>query len=273
MIRRVGTQATLDLSKDARIDARAVVSPQAQLAPDVTVGPFAVIDAEVVIGAGTTIGAHAVINGPTRIGARNRIFQFASIGSDPQDKKYRGERSYLEIGDQNVFREFCTVNRGTANDQSVTRIGSHNLLMAYTHVAHDCVLGDHIVMANCATLAGHVHLGDWVHMGGLSAAHQFSKVGEHAFIANNTAVTRDVPPFVMAVGQPAEPHSVNAEGMRRRGFTAEQIRNVRNAFRILYQSDLKLVDAVERLQALAASQPEVRVFVDFIGTSTRSLVR
>jgi UDP-N-acetylglucosamine acyltransferase len=145
--------------------------------------------------------------------------------------------------------------------------------MAYTHVAHDCVLGDHIVMANCATLAGHVKLGDWVHMGGLSAAHQFSKVGVHAFIANNTAVTRDVPPFVMAVGQPAEPHSVNAEGMRRRGFTTEQIRNVRNAFRILYQSELKLVDAVERLQALAVSQPEVRVFVDFIGTSTRSLVR
>jgi UDP-N-acetylglucosamine acyltransferase len=205
------------------------------------VGPFAIIDAEVVIGAGTTVGPHAVINGPTRIGARNRIFQFASIGSDPQDKKYRGERSYLEIGDQNVFREFCTVNRGTANDQGVTRIGSHNLFMAYTHVAHDCVLGDHIVMANCATLAGHVHLGDWVHMGGLSAAHQFSKVGVHAFIANNTAVTRDVPPYVMAVGQPAEPHSINAEGMRRRGFTAEQIRNVRNAFRILYQSDLKLV--------------------------------
>jgi UDP-N-acetylglucosamine acyltransferase len=251
----VGTQTTVDLRKGARIDPHAIVSPQAELAPDVTVGPFAVIDADVVIGAGTSVGAHAVINGPTRIGARNRIFQFASIGSDPQDKKYRGERSYLEIGDENVFREFCTVNRGTANDQGVTRIGSHNLLMAYTHVAHDCVLGDHIVMANCATLAGHVKLGDWVHMGGLSAA------------------TRDVPPFVMAVGQPAEPHSVNAEGMRRRGFTAEQIRNVRNAFRILYQSELKLADAVERLQVLAESQPEVRVFVDFIGTSTRSLVR
>ena len=273
MIRRVGTQASVDLRKDAHIDPRAIVSPQAQLAPDVSVGPFAIIDADVVIGPGTSIGPHAVINGPTRMGARNRIFQFASIGSDPQDKKYGGERSYLEIGDQNVFREFCTVNRGTANDQGVTRIGSHNLLMAYTHVAHDCVLGDHIVMANCATLAGHVKLGDWVHMGGLSAAHQFSKVGAHAFIANNTAVTRDVPPFVMAVGQPAEPHSVNAEGMRRRGFTAEQIRNVRNAFRILYQSDLKLADAVERLQELAGSQPEVRVFVDFIGTSTRSLVR
>jgi UDP-N-acetylglucosamine acyltransferase len=271
--RRAGTNATVDLRKTGLIDARAIVSPEAELARDVSVGAYAIIDADVVIGAGTTIAPHAVINGPTRIGVRNRIFQFASIGSDPQDKKYSGERSYLEIGDHNVFREFCTVNRGTANDQSVTRIGSHNLFMAYTHVAHDCVLGDHIVMANCATLAGHVRLGDWVHMGGLSAAHQFCKVGAHAFIANNTAVTRDVPPFVMAVGQPAEPHSVNAEGMRRRGFSAEQIRNVRNAFRILYQSDLKLIEAVERLQVIAVAQPEVRVFVDFIGTSTRSLVR
>jgi UDP-N-acetylglucosamine acyltransferase len=273
MSRRAGTQATVDLRKAGVVDARAIVSPEAELAADVSVGPYAIIDADVVIGPGTTIGPHAVINGPTRIGAGNQIFQFASIGSDPQDKKYAGERSHLEIGDHNVFREFCTVNRGTANDQGVTRIGSHNLFMAYTHVAHDCVLGDHIVMANCATLAGHVQLGDWVHMGGLSAAHQFSKVGVHAFIANNTAVTRDVPPYVMAVGLPAQPHSINAEGMRRRGFSSEQIRNVRNAFRILYQSDLKLVDAVERLQELAASQPEVRVFVDFIGTSTRSLIR
>jgi UDP-N-acetylglucosamine acyltransferase len=269
--RRAG--ASLELRKDAVVDPHAIISPQAELGAGVTVAPFAIIEADVVIGAGTSIGPHAVITGPTRIGVGNRIFQFASIGSDPQDKKYGGERTRLEIGDHNVFREFCTVNRGTANDQGVTRIGSHNLFMAYTHVAHDCVLGDHIVMANCATLAGHVRLGDWVHMGGLSAAHQFSKVGAHAFIANNTAVTRDVPPFVMAVGQPAEPHSVNAEGMRRRGFTAEQIRHVRNAFRILYQSDLKLADAVERLQVLAESQSVVREFVDFIGTSTRSLVR
>jgi UDP-N-acetylglucosamine acyltransferase len=272
MSRPAGKQ-TIDLHKDAPIDPRAIVSPEAELAPDVNVGAYAIIDADVVIGAGSTVGPHAVINGPTRMGERNRIFQFASIGSDPQDKKYRGERSYLEIGDQNVFREFCTVNRGTANDQGVTRIGSHNLFMAYTHVAHDCVLGDHIVMANCATLAGHVRLGDWVHMGGLSAAHQFSKIGAHAFIANNTAVTRDVPPYVLAVGQPAEPHSVNVEGMRRRGFTAAQIRNVRSAFRILYQSDLKLAEAVERLQELAVDAPEVRIIVDFIGTSTRSLVR
>jgi len=273
MSRRAGTHATVDLGKVGVIDARAIVSPDAELAADVSVGAYSIIDAEVIIGSGTSIGPHAVINGPTRIGSNNRIFQFASIGSDPQDKKYAGERSHLDIGDHNVFREFCTVNRGTANDRAVTTIGSHNLFMAYTHVAHDCVLGDHIVMANCATLAGHVHLGDWVHMGGLSAVHQFCKVGAHAFIANNTAVTRDVPPFVMAVGQPAQPHSVNAEGMRRRGFSAEQIRSVRNAFRILYQSDLKLSEAVERLQELAASQPEVRLFVDFIGTSTRSLIR
>ena len=222
-----------------------------------TVAPFAIIEADVVIGAGTSIGPHA---GHHRTDAdrrrQSRIFQFASIGSDPQDKKYGGERTRLEIGDHNVFREFCTVNRGTANDQGVTRIGSHNLFMAYTHVAHDCVLGDHIVMANCATLARATCA--WrrlaLHMGGLSAAHQFSKVGAHAFIANNTAVTRDVPPFVMAVGQPAEPHSVNAEGMRRRGASPpNRFATCATPLRILYQSvTLKLADAVERLQVTFA---------------------
>jgi UDP-N-acetylglucosamine acyltransferase len=255
------------------IDARAVVSPQAELAADVEVGPFCVIGAKVRIGPRTRIASHVVINGPSTLGADNQVFQFASIGDAPQDKKYKGEPTRLEIGERNVFREFCTVNRGTTHDQGVTRVGNDNLFMAYTHVAHDCQVGSHIVMANCATLGGHVQLGDWVIMGGLAAIHQFSKIGAHAFIANNAAVTRDVPPYIMAVGQPAAPHSVNSEGLKRRGFTPEQIRHIREAYRILYRRDLPLGDAVRELTALAATQPEIKAFVEFIANSTRSLIR
>ena len=255
------------------IDSRAVISPQAQLAADVCVGPFTVIGPDVVIGAGTWIGPHAVINGPTRIGIDNKIFQFASLGDAPQDKKYKGEPTRLEIGDRNVFRESVTVNRGTTHDRGVTQIGSDNLLMAYSHVAHDCRLGDQIVMANCATLGGHVELGDWVIMGGLSAVHQYTKVGAHCFIAHNAAVTRDVPPYVMAVGRPAVPHSVNSEGLKRRGFTAAQILNIRRAYRLLYRSGLKLKTALEELEKAAATQDEIRPFVEFIKRSERSIVR
>jgi UDP-N-acetylglucosamine acyltransferase len=255
------------------IDPRAVISPQAKLAADVEVGPYTVIGADVEIGAGSWIGPHAVINGPTRIGEHNKIYQFASLGDAPQDKKYNGEPTRLEIGDRNVFRESVTVNRGTTHDQGVTRIGNDNLLMAYSHVAHDCRLGDQIVMANCATLGGHVELGDWVIMGGLSAVHQHTKVGAHCFIAHNAAVTRDVPPYIMAVGRPAEPHSVNSEGLKRRGFSPEQILNIRRAYKLLYRSGLKLQAALDQLQAIAATQPEIRPFVEFIHRSTRSIVR
>ena len=255
------------------IDARAVISPQAEIAADVEIGPFSVIGPDVVIGPGTWIGPHAVINGPTRIGANNKIFQFASLGDAPQDKKYKGEATRLEIGDRNVFRESVTVNRGTIHGGGVTRIGNDNLLMAYSHVAHDCQLGDQIVLANCATLGGHVELGDWVSMGGLSAVHQFTKVGAHSFLAHNAAVTRDVPPYIMAVGRPAVPHSVNSEGLKRRGFTPEQILNIRRAYRVLYRSGLKLRAALELLEAAAVSQAEIRPFVEFIKRSSRSIVR
>jgi UDP-N-acetylglucosamine acyltransferase len=255
------------------IDARAVISPQAEIAAGVEVGPFTIIGPDVIIETGTWIGPHAVINGPTRIGAHNKIFQFASIGSAPQDKKYKGEPTRLEIGDRNVFRECVTVNRGTVHDQGVTQIGNDNLLMAYAHVAHDCRLGDQIVMANCATLGGHVEIGDWANLGGLSAVHQHTKVGAHCFIAHNAAVTRDVPPYVMAVGRPAVPHSVNSEGLKRRGFTAEQILNIRRAYRVLYRSGLKLKAALEQLDEAAATQAEIRPFVDFIRRSSRSIVR
>jgi UDP-N-acetylglucosamine acyltransferase len=255
------------------IDSKAIVSPQAQLASDVTVGPFSIIGPHVQIGPGTVVGPHAVINGPTVIGADNRIFQFASIGDAPQDKKYNGEPTRLEIGDRNVFRESCTINRGTTHDKGITRIGSDNLFMAYSHVAHDCQVGSKTVFANCASLAGHVEIGDWVTLGGLTAVHQFCKVGAHAFLAGGTIVQRDVPPYVMVAGNPAIPHAVNSEGLKRRGFTEEQIRSIREAYRILYRSDLKLAEAMEKLRAMGATQPEVSMFADFVAASTRSIVR
>ena len=255
------------------IDARAVIDPAAELAADVEVGPFAVIGPQVTIGSGSRIGPHAVVLGPTQLGRNNHVFQFASLGDAPQDKKYKGEPTRLEIGDGNTFREYCTVNRGTTHDLGITRIGSDNWFMAYTHVAHDCQVGDHCILANFATLGGHVELGDWVIMAGFSGVHQFCKIGAHCFVANNAAVTRDVPPYLMVTGQPAEPHSVNAEGLKRRGFTPEQIRNIRGAYKVLYRSGLKLAEATEQLKRLAAEQPEVKPFVEFLATTTRSIVR
>jgi UDP-N-acetylglucosamine acyltransferase len=255
------------------IDPRALVSPQAQLAADVSVGPFSIIGAGVTIGPRTRVGPHVVVNGPTTIGADNEIFQFAALGDAPQDKKYKGEPTRLEIGDRNVFRESCTANRGTTHDEGVTRIGNDNLFMAYSHVAHDCQIGNNTVFANCASLAGHVEVGDWVIIGGLSAVHQFSKIGAHAFLGGGSILSRDVPPYVMVNGNPAVPHSVNTEGLKRRGFSEAQIRNIRDAYRVLYRSDLRLSEALERLEPVAAEHPEIRVFVDFIHRSTRSLVR
>ncbi len=255
------------------IDATAIVAAGARLAAGVEVGPFTVIGPDVVVGPRCWIGPHAIVTGQTTIGADNKIFPFASIGSAPQDKKYGGGPTRLVIGDRNVFREFCTINRGATPDQGLTRIGDDNLFMAYTHVAHDCTLGNNIVMVNYAGLAGHVELGDWVILSGYTGVHQFCKIGAHAFTAALSGVTRDVPPYIMAVGQPAVPHSINSEGLKRRGFTPEQIRNLRHAYRILYRSDLPLATAVQQLTALAPAQPELAPLVDFIGSSERSLIR
>ncbi len=255
------------------IDPRAVVSSEAQLASDVSVGPFSIIGAGVTIGPRTVVGPHVLINGPTTIGADNHIFQFASLGDAPQDKKYKGEPTRLIIGDRNIFRESCTANRGTTHDQGITRIGSDNLFMAYSHVAHDCNVGSNTVFANCAALGGHVEVGDWVILGGLTAVHQFTKIGAHAFLAGGAIVTRDVPPYVMVAGNPAAPHTVNSEGLKRRGFSEAQIRNIRDAYRVLYRSGLLLSEALARLEPVAAAHTEIRAFVDFIHTSTRSIVR
>jgi len=255
------------------IDARAIIAPEAQLAPDVTVGPFSIVGPHVRIGARTVIGPHVVVNGPTLIGEDNRIFQFASIGDAPQDKKYRGEPTRLVIGDRNVFRESCTINRGTTHDKGVTTIGSDNLFMAFSHVAHDCVIGNNTVFANSVAMGGHVEVGDWAILGGLVAIHQFTKIGAHAFLGGGAILSRDVPPYVMVAGNPAVPHGVNVEGLNRRGFSEEQIRHIREAYRVIYRSDLKLSEALERLTAVAAERSEIRAFVDFIHGSTRSLVR
>jgi len=255
------------------IDPRAVVSPEARLAADVSVGPFTVIGPGVEIGPRTRVGPHAVINGPTTIGPDNHIFQFASIGDAPQDKKYQGEPTRLVIGARNVFREFCTANRGTTHDAGVTRIGDDNLFMACAHVAHDCTVGNNVVFANGATLGGHVAVGDWVILGGLSAVHQFCKVGAHAFLAGGAMVRQDVPPYVMVAGDPGVPYAVNAEGLKRRGGREDQVRTIRDAYRVVYRAGLRLVEALARLAPEAAARPEIRAFVDFIQSATRSIVR
>ena len=255
------------------IDPRAVVSPGAELAPDVEVGPYAVIGPGVRIGPGCWIGPHAVIRGPTTLGRRTKVFQFASIGDAPQDKKYGGEPTRLTVGDGNVFREFCSINRGTAQGRGETTIGNDCLFMAYSHVAHDCIVGDRCIMSNCTALAGHVELGEWVILSGYAAIHQFCKVGAHAFLANNAAVTRDVPPYLLVAGSPAEPKGINSEGLKRRGFDAGQISNIKNAYRLFYRSGLKLAEATEKLRALVPTQPELAPFVDFLAASERSIIR
>ena len=257
----------------ATIHPTAIIDRAAELAEGVSVGPYAIIGAGVVVGAGSRIGPHAIVLGPTRLGQDNEVWQFASIGDVPQDKKYGGEETMLEIGDRNRFRECATVHRGTRSGGGVTRIGNDNLMMAYSHVAHDCIVASHCVLANYAGLAGHVELDDWVILGGYSGVHQFCKVGAHAFLANNATATRDVPPYVMVAGNPAVPKGINSEGLKRRGFTAAEIANIKNGYKVLYRSGLKLAEASAELALRAASHPELRRFVDFMPRVTRSLVR
>ena len=255
------------------IDPRAVVDSGAELEEGVVVGPFAVIGAGVQIGKGTEIGSHVVIRGPCRIGRDNRIYQFASIGEDPQDRKYAGEETRLEIGDRNKIREFTTIHRGTVQDESLTLIGSDNLLMAYTHVAHDCRIGNHAILANAASLGGHVHIGDWAILGGFSIVHQFCRIGAHCFTAMGSAIGKDVPPYVLVGGQPAKPRGINSEGLRRREFGAEQIATIKRAYKTLYTSGLPLAAARAQITELAAEHEELRLMAEFMAASERSIVR
>jgi UDP-N-acetylglucosamine acyltransferase len=255
------------------IHPSAVVDPSAKLADGVEVGPFSVIGAGVEIGAGTQVGPHVVIHGPTRIGRDNRIYQFASVGADPQDKKYAGEDTLLEIGDRNTIREFATINRGTVQDGGVTRIGHDNWIMAYVHIAHDCVVGNHCIFANAASLAGHVRIDDWVILGGFSLIHQFCQVGAHAFTSMGSVINRDVPPYVTVAGSFAEPKGINSEGLKRRGFDSHRIMAIKRGFKTLYKSGLPLAEARAQLARAAEGAPDLRLLLDFIDRSERSLIR
>lgn len=257
----------------ARIHPTAIVNPQARLAADVTVGPYSIIGADVEIGAATRIGPHVVIGMHTRIGARNTIYQFCSIGEAPQDKKYSGEPTRLEIGDDNIIREFCTLNRGTVQDAGVTRIGDHNWIMAYVHLAHDCRVGNHTIFANNAQLAGHVHVGDHAILGGFTGVHQYCRVGAHSITAISTVLLQDLPPYVMASGNTAQPHGINTEGLRRRGFSAAAIAAIKRAYKTLYKSGLSFEAARAQITADAVQQPELLLLTEFLATPGRGVIR
>ena len=255
------------------IHPSAVVDADCEIAEGVSIGPFSVIGAGVRIDKGTSIASHVVIQGKTTIGEENRIFQFSSIGEIPQDKKYSGEETHLQIGDRNTIREYVTIHRGTVQDQGETRIGNDNLLMAYTHVAHDCMLKDHIIMSNGASLAGHVVIDDYAILSGFTLVHQFCSIGAHSFTAMGTAVNRDIPPYLLAAGSPAAPRGVNSEGLKRSGFDAETVRHIKDAYKLLYHSGLKLSEAAEQIAVLAADSPQLAVMADFLQNSRRSIMR
>ncbi|MDQ3494961.1 MAG: acyl-ACP--UDP-N-acetylglucosamine O-acyltransferase [Pseudomonadota bacterium] len=258
----------------AAIHATAAIDPSARIGAGVSIGAFASIGPEVEIGDGTAVGPHCSLQGPTRIGRDNRIAGHAAIGGDPQDKKFRGERTALEIGDRNVIREFVTLNRGTGDGGGVTRIGDANLLLAYTHVAHDCLIGSHCVFSNNATLAGHVEIGDHVILSGFVGVHQFCRIGAHAFIGMGAFVNGDVPPYVMVAQEGyGRPRGINAEGLKRRGFDGDRVAAIRRAYRALYMSGDSLADARLRLAELAADSDDVRALLEFIERGDRPLLR
>jgi UDP-N-acetylglucosamine acyltransferase len=261
----------------ARIHPSAIVDPRAQLDESVEIGPYSIIGPHVEIGAGSVIGPHVVIEGHTRIGRNNRVYQFCSLGAAPQDKKYGGEDTRLEIGDGNTIREFCSFNTGTVQDASVTRLGNDNWILAYVHLAHDCQVGSHTIFSNNATLAGHVHVGDHAIISGFAAVHQFCKIGAHAFVGMNSSLSQDVPPFVLVGGSPVGARGINIEGLKRRGFTQQQIQGLRTAFRLLYKSGLTLQQAKAALEQEAANDPDaadaILTMRQFLDTASRGIVR
>ena len=253
------------------IHETAIIDSSAKLGNNVSVGPWTIIGPNVEIGDDCDIRSHVVIKGPTKIGARNTIYQFASVGEDCQDKKYAGEPTRLEIGDDNVIRESVTIHRGTIQDEGITRIGDRNLLMAYVHVAHDCMIGDDNIFANLVTLAGHVHVGNQVILGGLTGVHQFCHIGSHAFAAVNSIVVQDIPPFVMAQGHNARPRTINSEGLKRRQFSDQEIRNIRRAYKLLYHSSLTVEEAIQQIETL--EEPKLADFIKFVQQSQRGIIR
>jgi UDP-N-acetylglucosamine acyltransferase len=261
----------------AQIHATALVEPGAQIDDDVTIGPFAVIGPKVRIGAGTAIGAHVMIEGRTTIGRGNRIFPFCAIGGPPQDKKYAGENTALQIGDHNTIRESCTMNTGTVQDGGVTRVGSHNWIMAYVHIAHDCDVGNHTILANSVQLAGHVHVGDWAILGGITGVHQFVHIGAHAMTGAGTTLLQDLPPFVICNGNPAQAHGMNFEGLKRRGFAAPSLQALRRAYKTVYKEGLTVTEAIAALESQthedADSAAHVKAFAAFVRDSKRGIVR
>ena len=256
-----------------QIHPTAIVQPGARIAPGVAVGAYSVIGARVEVGEGSWIGPHVVLEGRTRIGRNNRIYQFASIGAPPQDKKYGGEDTAVEIGDGNTLREYVTINRGTARDAGVTRVGDDNWIMAYVHFAHDCQIGSHAVFANACQLAGHVHVGDWAILGATTLVHQFVHIGAHSFTGMGTFLPQDLPPYVKAAGNMAQPYGINSEGLRRRGFSADTILRIKRAYRSLYRAGLSLEEAKRELAAQAAQCPEVGALLAFLARSTRGFIR
>lgn len=255
------------------IHPSAIVHPGARLGAGVSVGPFSIIGENVEIGDNTSIGAHTIISGHTRIGCDNRIFQFCSIGEVPQDKKYAGEPTRLEIGDRNTIREYCTFNLGTIQDVGVTRVGHDNWIMAYVHIAHDCQVGNRTTFANMAQLAGHVHVDDWAVLGGFTGVHQFCRVGAHCMTAVGTVVLQDIPPFVMAAGNTASPYGINAEGLKRRGFSPDALMALKRAYRTLYKSGLMLEEARAKLEEDVKAHAEIQPILDFLAVSKRGIIR
>ncbi len=255
------------------IHESAIVDPRARLAEGVEVGAFSIIGADVEIGKDTVIGPHVVIKGPTTIGANNQILQFSSIGEDPQDKKYAGEPTRLELGDNNLIRESCTINRGTMQGGGVTRVGSDNMIMAYVHIAHDCTVGNNTIFANGTTFAGHVTVEDHVILGGFTMVHQFVTLGRNCFTAINSVVLKDIPPYVMSGGQPAKPHGLNTRGLKRHDFAPDAIQEIKRAYKLLYQSNLLFKDARDRIREMSEHSEAIRHFAEFLDNSQRGVVR
>jgi UDP-N-acetylglucosamine acyltransferase len=255
------------------IHPQAIIEPGAVIGENVSIGPWTYIASNVIIGDDCDISSHVVINGPTRIGKNNRIFQFSSIGEDCQDLKYAGEPTELIIGDNNTFRESCTIHRGTIQDNSLTQIGSNNLFMAYAHVAHDCMVGSHCIFANNASIAGHVHVGDYAIIGGMVGVHQFCHIGAHSFIAGNALILKDVPAYVMASGQPAKPFGLNSEGLKRRGFSKETILSIKRAYKVMYRQGLSVDEALTAINEMPEQSPELQAFCNSIKDSNRGIIR